>query len=292
VEFNLRLLNDTLKEGFFGVGLSGDKEALRFALVPESKEAVIICGIESLIEQRFELPQEFDMSAFHLLRVEVSGNRVSIALDGQPRWQSRIAAPPNEIGLLTHKVSAAFAGLGLTYGWEDLFAEQTIYPTDIEWQPEESSGDWRIRDQELWNWNREDQQSVITKGPLFESYELVVNARLDKVQGANGCYGFYPMLDEHKGWPLFTVERDGEGWSLFAHLPEGRQAFRLPEGFDPHIYQQFRFRKLNGRLTVRFEAEVLGEIEAPDVPTRIGLFARGVTAAFDLVRVTAIIRKM
>jgi hypothetical protein len=290
LELSLKLLKNTLNEGFFGVELSGEGEALRFSLVPESKEALITSRRKNFIEQRFKLPDAFDMNSFHLLRIQVNGKLVSVALDNQQRWQSRIATPPARIRLLTHKVSATFAGLALTYGWEDLFTEQTIHPS--EWQVGESSGDWRIRDQELWNWNREDQHSVITKGPLFESYELVVNARLDKAWGADGCYGFYPMVDEAEGWPLFTVESDGEGWSLFAHLPSGRQAFRLPADFDPHTYQQFRFRKLNGRLTFRFEAEVLGEMEAPDLPTRVGLFARGVTAAFDMVRVTRIIDNM
>jgi hypothetical protein len=127
---------------------------------------------------------------------------------------------------------------------------------------------------------------------MFESYEMVVNARLDKVTNEGGCYGFYPALGDRESGPLFTVERDKEAWSLIAHAHAIPQAFPLPVGFDPHVYQQFRFRKERGRLTIQWEAQVLGEVETQDEPARVGLFSRDATAAFDMVRVTAIIDKM
>ncbi|HEX8184847.1 MAG TPA: hypothetical protein VF747_08860, partial [Blastocatellia bacterium] len=292
LELSLKSLNDPSKEGLFGLELSGAGHVFRFSLSPESKEAVITGGTKNSGEQRFKLPPEFDVTAFHLLRVEVNGDFVSIALDSLAIWQDRIDAPPHEVALLTQKVSAAFAGLALTYGWEDLFMGQAIYPSEMGWKVEESSGHWSIRDQALWSSNDEDQRSSITKGPLFGSYELVVNARLNDASTANACYGFYPALDERAGGPLFTVERDGEGWSLFAHATTGRQAFMLPVGFDPQAYQQFRFRKSGGRLTFQLEAVALGEVEADAAPTRVGLFARGASAAFEMVRVTAIVDNM
>jgi GH43 family beta-xylosidase len=292
LELSMKLLKDTGEGGFFGLGLSGDGHIVRFLLAPESKEAVISCGTKNSIEQRFKLPPEFDMNSFHLLRAQVSGNLVSFALDGRAQWECRIARPPTEIGLFTGKATAAFAGIALTYGWEDLFTGPAIHPQDIGWEAQPSGGDWRVRGHQLWNLNDEGQHSIITKGALFESYELVVNARLDEASGANACYGFYPAAGAGDSGPLVTIERGGRGWALIARAPSGGQEFLLPEGFDPHIYQQFRLRKSNGRLTFQIEAQVLGEIESPVEPTRVGLFGRGAAVAFDMVRVTAITGKM
>jgi GH43 family beta-xylosidase len=293
LELSLKTLKDSRDEGYIGLAISCERAGLRFSLVPGSKQAVLGCEGEDFTEQRVKLPAEFDMSSFHLLRVQVRGEVVSFALDGLERWQSRIAAPPTKIELLTHKVSAAFAGAALTYGWEDLFTEHTDSPSEAGWEVAGSGGSWRIRDQQLWSLNGPGQHSTIAKGPLFESYELVVNAMLEQVWGANACYGFYPMLGESGSGTLFTVEEDSDnGWSIFAHAPSGRQAFPLPEGFDPVRHHQFRFRKSAGRLIVQFEALVLGEVKALLEPSRVGLFARSARAAFDMVRVTAIIDNM
>jgi hypothetical protein len=64
--------------------------------------------------------------------------------------------------------------------------------------------------------------------------------------------------------------------------------FYLPEEFDPLNYHQFRFRKVGGELLIQYESQVIGKIEVPQSAAKIGLFASGVVAAFDMVRVTAI----
>jgi hypothetical protein len=134
----------------------------------------------------------------------------------------------------------------------------------------------------------EGQRSTVTKGPLLESYEMVVNARLAGAADAAGRYGFYPAIGAGGRGPLFTVERVGAGWALSPGESSALREFPLPQDFDPYVYQQFRFRKQKGRLTIQREAQVLGQIEAGDEPTRIGLFASGAGAAFDMVRVTEI----
>jgi hypothetical protein len=77
-------------------------------------------------------------------------------------------------------------------------------------------------------------------------------------------------------------------WALRCERAESPRIFPLPANFDPYLYQQFRFRKRDGELLIQHESSVLGKIELSDVATQIGLYASGVTAAFDMVRVTAI----
>jgi hypothetical protein len=70
--------------------------------------------------------------------------------------------------------------------------------------------------------------------------------------------------------------------------PLGKRTFPLPGDFDPGTYQQFRFRKLQGRLTLQWEATVLGEVAAAATATQVGLYVDRAMAAFDMVRVTNI----
>jgi hypothetical protein len=70
--------------------------------------------------------------------------------------------------------------------------------------------------------------------------------------------------------------------------PLGKQTFPLPGDFDPGTYQQFRFRKREGRLTLQWEAKILGETEAATSATQVGLYVDCAVAAFDMVRVTNI----
>ncbi|MCA1555325.1 MAG: hypothetical protein LC747_01410, partial [Acidobacteria bacterium] len=133
-----------------------------------------------------------------------------------------------------------------------------------------------------------------TRGPLLESYELVVNVQLEREHSrGTGCYGFYPAYGAKDFDPLFTVERDGAGdkWVLILHNLENNSMMKswpLPASFDPCAMQQFRFRKRNGRLAIWWEATSLGEINTTKEATGIGLYAHRASVACDMVRVTAL----
>lgn len=298
LEASLRALPEQPVGGAFGLSLrSDDEECLRFMLVPAKNQAALTYqATEGLIEMPMDLSQDFDPKAYHLLRIEANGRMISVALDKASikPWRGRVATEPNTVALITQQMGAAFAGFALTVGWQDLFDNGLN-----DWQPLHSDAGSRVVIDEgqlrlpaNQAGSTHEDQVAVAKGPLLESYEMVVNARLDNVTDASGCYGFYPMLGESERGPLILLERSDEAWSLSAHTRSGRQAFALPSGFDPHIYQQFRFCKEHGRLTIQWEAQALGEIEAQYHATRIGLFARRASVAFDMVRVTAIIGKM
>jgi hypothetical protein len=296
LEVGLRALHEFTEAGAFGLSLSGDdEECLRLMIAPAKNRTLLTCkAVDGSIDLSTDLPQDFNPAAYHLLRVEADGRMISVALDGgsTTSWRGNVTIDPNTVALITQQMSAAFAGFALTVGWQDQFDNGLN-----DWLPLQPGADLYVDGHQLrLSHNRHESASenpvAVAKGPLLESYEMVVNARLDNVTDASGCYGFYPALGGRESGLLFTVERDKEAWSLVAHAPSARQAFALPGGFDPHVYQQFRFRKGHGRLTIQLEAHVLGEIETQDEPTRVGLFARNATAAFEMVRVTAIIDKM
>jgi GH43 family beta-xylosidase len=282
-EVSLRALDD-LSGGRYGLAL---RDTLMALLAPAQGQLLIRLrhGAE-WVEERLPLPAGFDARADHLLRVEVDAGRAVVALDDvEARWSGRLAPERalRSIALATEQSAAAFAGFALTAGWQHLFEQPGLSPADLGWR---ADGDgWRLDGAQL---VFSGPQGSIAKGPSLDAYELAINARLVSRDRPGGCYGFYPATQPGEPGPLFTVEAAADGWALRCYEPAGEQAWPLPTGFDPASYQQFRFRKQAGRLSFAWEAHALGEIAISADPARVGLFARGATAAFDMVRVTAI----
>jgi hypothetical protein len=126
---------------------------------------------------------------------------------------------------------------------------------------------------------------------------LVVNVRLDSSYEPS-CYGIAPALTPpsvplsggNEGGagtgPLFTIQATGAGWAAHWQDGQSKQIFPLPIHFDPMVYQQFRFRKENGRLSINWEQIAIATVPISPEPACIGLYGRG-AAAFDMVRVTS-----
>jgi GH43 family beta-xylosidase len=291
IEVSLRLGADPERRGGFGVELRPPgqlSDALRCLIVP-SDGHVVIAGEEELgwnESGRFRLPHDFDPYAWHLLRLEVNGQTVQLALDQQVvRWKSRLQAELFELALITHTIAASFAGVALSLGWQDLFAVEGVYPANLGWHVEDGDG-WHVSEQQLC-YGGSRPHSTITKGPLLEAYEMVLNVRLVEQKVVDGCYGFYPTVRPGDRGPLFTVESDGESWALVCAGALERRQFALPNTFDPYVDQQFRLRKQGARLSIQWEAFQLGQIEVSTEATQVGLYAYHAVVAFDMVRVTA-----
>ncbi|HZG50917.1 MAG TPA: hypothetical protein VEZ40_02170, partial [Pyrinomonadaceae bacterium] len=236
-------------------------------------------------------------------RAEVDGSFATIFLDERlVRWQGTLNAAPDAVALVTERAAASFKGFELTIGWEELFMRPERSLAERGWQP--AGEEWQLKDNLLRCDGREGRHRVIGRGPSLESYELVVNVRLERERSrATGCYGFRPATGAKDFDPLFTIEPDGAGerWTLharhrptdsFAHDPLENDSIRaswpLPASFDPFEMQQFRCRKQGGRLTVWWEATSLGGLDITTEATGIGLYADRAPVAFDMVRVTAL----
>jgi hypothetical protein len=197
-----------------------------------------------------------------------------------------LQSPISSISLATERVAACFKGFELTVGWQDLFIQESTGVSDLGWQGDDVNRDWFIAGHKLCYANSKPSSSFIKKGPLLESYELVVNAELGVELERHGCYGFYPVMSTHNNGPLLTIEYNSAGaWAL---VQNGHPVCPLPPEFNPHIPQHFRFRKNDRLLTIQWEGFLLGEIEVPREPSCIGLYADRCKARFDMVRVTAI----
>jgi GH43 family beta-xylosidase len=291
---------DTLAESFVAevsLRASGDPGAVRYGLALGDQLMALLAPAQSQLvvrlrhgaewaEEQVALPLGFDARADHLLRVEVDAGRAAVMLDHvAARWSGRLAADRaiGTIALASERGAAAFAGFALTAAWQDLFEEQGVTPADLGWRAEVAG--WNLAGRQL---RFSGARGSIAKGPPLESYELVVNARLESQEQIDGCYGFYPALQRGALGPLLAVEAGGDGWALRYSGPDGEQYWQLPTSFDPYVYQQFRFRKQAERVAIAWETHELGAITVPPGPASVGLYARTAAVAFDMVRVTAI----
>lgn len=288
VEVSVRFLE--VAGGACGIKLiAADNAALVFQLLPaEHRGSVILPTDHNSAEHAFALPDDFNMEVYHLLRVEVGGAQVRVALDERPvKWEYKPDVQWESVALFTSYASAAFRGFALTRGWQDLFMEAQSSPGLLGWKANDEDGRWRVAENQLWHSGSDKLDSVITKEALAGAYELVVNAKIFGDITADGCFGFLPALEGQSG-PLLSVVRIGEGWILRCERSASNSDFYLPDDFDPFVYNQFRFRKQNEQLLVQYESQVIGAIVVPKTAKRVGLYASGLVVAFDMVRVTAL----
>ena len=265
--------------GRYGIRLSRDgRTLLQLRLSPAHSTVTLIQADGT--EEELPLPAGFRFDAFHLLRVEVDGRRVTYRIDELPAVWRDLNETPTGIALVAHGRPAAFAGFALTAGWQDDFDRDEGLPGP-EWAGNRDGG-WAIRARQL----RFDGagEGRLWRGPCLANYELVVNARLDDAAGA---YGIAPALSPDGVGPLLTVERGSGGWVARWQQPGGEpQEFPLPQRCDPADFQQFRCCKEGDRVSIYWmEHEVVALPVAP-AATCVGLYARG-AAAFDLIRVSA-----
>lgn len=289
-ELSLRAA-EAAADGRFGVRLyAGEQELFRCRLSPAGHTAVIayLTPDQGWQEQALALPAAFDPTAYHLLRLEVDGRHLALALD-EPlvRWQGRLAGEAADVALYAETATATFAGFGTTIGWEDRFIAPAATPQDNGWRGQPEDG-WRLEQQQLW-FTAGSGPGYLSKGPLLPAYELVVNARLAAGATFDSCYGFYPAwTTPAQPGPLLAIEQENRNWILRWQATKTQHRFPLPTHFDPTTYQQWRFLKENGRLLVHWEGHLIAEGDVTPEPTTVALYACHAPVAFDLVRLTAI----
>jgi GH43 family beta-xylosidase len=244
-------------------------------------------GETSHVRATMSLSPDFVPTAFHLLRVEVNGSHVTFTLDNKAvQWTGKTHIQPQTLALFTRQTTAGFAGFALNVGWQDLFTEAPTSPAELGWYTSDENNSWRVQEDLLWYADMHAPPATILKHCPAEDYELVINAKLMSEAFSGNCYGFYPALDADGRGALVTIEQTTDGWALRCVEGEDAQYFALAADFDPYIFQQFRLRKEGHWLTLQHEADIIGTISTPPRVEKIGLYAHGVVAAFDLVRVT------
>jgi GH43 family beta-xylosidase len=276
---------DAPAAGSYGISLEGAEGTLLYFLVaPRVHRAHVLWRAETgWREEHLPLPGGFAPERFQLLRAEVDGPRVRLALgEGRPQWCGRCAAGPVHVALRTSGRAAAFAGFALTPGFEDLFDEPEDAPEDLGWA---GSVGWTIAEGELCHREGADGAALFKCHGLVD-YELVVNARALAGEGPY-AYGIHPAATGDGPGPLLAVERGNSGWEAVWRDEAGERRTVLGTRFDPASHQQWRFTRRGARLEVACESYPVGAFALTAPSTQVGLAAYG-PAAFEMVRATAL----
>jgi hypothetical protein len=289
-EVNLRAISN--ENGDLGLQINGTEGALaRVQVIAALRQLQVSWRTGSENEawstETIQLPRSFDPLVYHLVRIDVNGRRILLGVDqNSAKWERTVAARAQSISLFSQG-PAAFSGFALTTGWEDQFYNPASL-AELGWENLDNGASWEIAGKRLRCGPPPSQESIIVKGDLLESYEYVVNARLDNELPAGGSYGFLPEVSGDGSNPLiFKLVRAGKSWALRIDGEAGMHSFFL-DNFDPYVYQQFRFRKEPGRVVVRREGTMLGTVATKPSSSRVGLYASDGAASFDLVRLTGI----
>jgi arabinan endo-1,5-alpha-L-arabinosidase len=180
-ELSLRALDSNVDGVGYGIGIYNERgSTLRVIILPRSGRIAIYRPEEiGEVDQQFDLPRSLNPQVYHLLRLEVDRRLVKVEIDhGQWRWEGFLSEEAGAVALVTQGMAAAFAGFAVTVGWEDLFARTKTAQTPEEYGWQFKAGEWSISNRQLWQMDEHALRALIVKGPLLESYELVINAGL------------------------------------------------------------------------------------------------------------------
>lgn len=263
--------------GFYLADMDG--KAFELSILSERRQALLSWSRNT---ETLSIPGDFDTDAYHLLRVEGDGRFMHFSLgETTLRFETMLKNPPTSFGLTAKNAGTSFSGFALTKGFEDLFDRPALAEAHG-WQKITGEGSFQIEGRELVL--NSGNETVIAKGDCYENYEFAVNIRVAAAWDEPGYFGFIQLGEKDEVIRRFIIRRSDD---IF-HLDSGAGKNVLPDGFDPASYNQFRFLKTGGRMTVQLEGRKLLEIPVTDAITRIAISCEYTVIALDMVRLTGV----
>ncbi len=285
-EFSLRAAGANDENGAFGFYLlNGEEKTFEFLIFPNLRQAAVLWFENGEFQKQiFALPKNFPAQAFHLLRVEVDGFGIKIALDETViRFEKLSETSSTQIALVAENMRAAFSGFALTAGFEDLFDWKNTEIGRRGWKKSGGESVCRVEGGELFFTNRSKTDSILSKGAAYANFEFAVNARLVENFGAD-AFGFALLNQNEEIVSIFSISKIENNFYLTDE--KNSLKFPLPAGFAPENYHQFRFLKLGDKIYIQLEETDLGEISASTDKMKVALFCRNSAAAFEMARLT------
>ncbi len=286
---------DFTNEGHFKLLILTQSEQLKL----EGRGGALLIFLSDELVDRTDLPltlNGFRANDIFTLDVRINYELVQVSIEGIPVWSDTLPDEARQIEIVN--VKSALAHIELSQGFEDLFVDGDL--ESIGWVESSGDGDAEIEDGCLMM-RGDSEDHVVVKRVPSENFELVVNAKLvdcDLEDDSRAIsFGIYPTLPDKEEWldtyPLIAVKlaqpdpNDAAArplWTLQAISPTIHRMLPLPEGFDPSVYHQFRFRKRGTSIKILLDKDEIGTLDVPELTRYIGLYASGCEAAFEMVR--------
>ena len=285
-EFSFRCYEIIDESGSVGFYLADENRmVLKFSIFPMSNQVVVDYNDDK--KQKFELPNDFNFQAYHLLRVEVDGLRVKISLDENVlRFDEKADNFSTKITLAAEKIKAAFSGFALSDGFEDLFDWKNDEPEENGWQNLSEHAVCRLDGAELSFENRCETDAFLTKGFVHASFEFAANLRLTEIFGEDCGFGFVILNDKNETIARLNFKKR----TVALHISDGNELFDvpLPTDFPAEVLHQFILLRFDEKLIIQIEGVNLGEISLPNEHCKVGIFCRNSKIALEMTRLTVL----
>lgn len=230
------------------------------------------------------LADEFDPTAFHIVRVEVDHLWCRVAVDEAKVFEGRLAEVPNELVLLSGPGRAEFAGFALTRDSQNDL-DRDISLEDCGWTIDGGQDSCRLVKNEL---ILTSPAAIVRRETYERRIELAANIRVDAPGGAGERQFGFALLGVD-GTRLLDV-RVGNSREIQVEHAAGTERFAMPEAWSAESFHQYRVLVLGDEAYVRLDGEPLGKVLVGAMPAlRPAVFVGGSTAiAIDMLRVTAV----
>ncbi|MEO6333824.1 MAG: glycoside hydrolase family 43 protein [Pyrinomonadaceae bacterium] len=280
-ETNLRCAGPLSDDGSVCVDLATDHGSVSLTFHPNSKVMRVEVPEDSNgLPAIFKLPEDFDWTAPHILRVEADFRRVKIELDGtaMPKLNTFLGIPLSSMSISSENQSIALLSFELTEGFEELFEESHTL-TENGWSVVGISPH-RIEGGELMMEAVED--FLIEKQWPVLALEFAANLRVLDSEGSSGEFGLL-LRDAASEVLRFSIERKASSMRI-----NGEQVASLPAGLVLDKYHQLRIIKNRGRALCYFDDALVHDFEVLDSPIQPAVFCEGVQLAIEMIRLTVI----
>lgn len=278
LELTLRLTGADDSSGIFAIAINGGEGVGGVTIEVTAQRVSLISGS---MGETVVFPESVDLAAFQVFRLELNRPKIGISLDGLP--VAEFGSSVIDSGQVTVEMSGVaceIVDLLLTEGFVDLFDDAESPAAG--W--ENVAGDAAVKPAEdgILVINQRSDVAIVAKGDVFDDFEFAVNLKRIKSQNDDGSLGF-ALLDE-RNQAVGRFEINEIAGKMYFVRGEVAEDLRLPQGYSPESYRQFRFVRRGGILRVESEERFLGEVNVGTFAARIGILCKGAVVGLDMVR--------
>ncbi len=280
-ELTLQCVGDLTDNGSIGVHLRAGGDSVNLTFHPVSNVMRIeLPEVSTRLTSICKLPEGFDWTAPHLLRIEVDYRSLNIRLDqaAMRKVKTFLAAPVDSLSIVSDDQSIGLVSFELTEGFEELFEDP--YPI--------TENGWEVTDECSFNIeNGELRMESIAdfrarRYWAADSFEFAANLRFLDTEGTTGDFGLL-LGDAASDFMRFAVDRATSSLQV-----NGESIGQLPHDLAIGKYHQLRIIRTGGRALCYLDDALLRAFPATDSPTHCSVFCTRAQLGIEMVRITTI----
>jgi len=278
-ECTFRLVNKREGHSHFGFHIEGGEPLMTFTILADQPRAVAVDNDGRSAD--IKLPADFDLAAFHLLRIEAVEGRVRVTID-HPGSTAEIGSPglPEKLVFFSEGVALGLSALETTLGFEELFYRTKTVPPHFLISGGTAECDGRI----LRLTPDGTTEATATFNLPSSDIEIAANLAVDPNESGVD-YGIV-LLDTNSQAVARLTASTRTRLIGFASGKD-RLEVALPEAFSGSEFRQFRIIRRSDTCIASLDGIEIARLASAGKAIRGAIFSTDVLLV-DMVRATAI----